>query len=417
MGMHAATEINTRTINEIIDRYEREGMGALAPRTARDYVRHLARLRDAFGSRLVGQLTKADIEAFLRVPDGVKGAVQRNKHISVLSSVLSKAMDWGWATYNVCSGVERNTSEREPRNLTEQEFEGVRKLASPRVRAIMDLAMLTRQPQGNVLTMRWDQVDEHVIRFRDPKIRNKARRKVEVEITPEIRKVLDECRKLSGSSEHVISKNKKWGGGHYTNDGFRAIWQRMMRKWARAGNDRFTFHDIRATAERLFAERQARKAELTSAVADYPQFEKLLREEAALMAEYYQVFYCLEQKIRQLIVGRMTSIVGADWWDTPRVPTDTKLSASKNRQREVESGITPRSDNMIDYTTFGELSGIITTNWDVFEKAVENKPAVSRVLHALNLLRGPIAHSCAMTPDEIHRLGIAVKDWFRQLKD
>ncbi len=410
--MHAAD--NTRTINEIIDRYEREGMGSLSERTVRDYRRHIARLRTAFGSRTVGQLSKSDIEGFLRVPEGVKGGLHRNRQIAVLSSMLSKAMDWGWATYNVCSGVRRNTSEKEERNLTEQEFEGVRKLAAPRVRLAMDLAMLTRQPQGNLLTLRWDQVGEHVIRFR-----NKARRKVEVEITPEIRKVLDECRKLSPNGEYVISKrkHKKSVGGRYTTDGFRAIWQRMMRKWERAGNDRFTFHDIRTTAERLFAERQARKAELTSAVADYPQFERVLREEAALMAEYYQVFYCLEQKIRRLIVNRMTSMVGSDWWDTPRVPTDTKLNASKNRQREVESGITPRSDSMIDYTTFGELSGIITTNWDVFEKSVHNKAAVSRVLHALNLLRGPVAHSCAMTSDEIHRLGIAVKDWFRQLKD
>lgn len=410
------SDINTRTVNELIDRYERDGMSKLADSTAKDYGRHLARLREVFGSRVVGQLVRADIEAFLRVPDVARGAVQRNKHISVLSSVLVQAMKWGWVTHNVCSNVRRNVSGKQKRNLTEQEFEGVRKLAPTRTRAAMDLAMFTRQPQNNVLTLRWDQVDDHVIRFRDPKVRDKAKRKVEIEITSEIRLVLDECRKLSGNSEYVISKNKKWGGGRYTNDGFRAIWQRLMRKWERRGNDRFTFHDIRATAERLFMERQARKTELTNAVADYPQFENVLREEAALMAEYYQVFYCLEQKIRRLIVRRMNDAVGPTWWDT-HVPTDTKNAADKLRQREVESGITPRSDNMIDYTSFGELSGIIASNWGVFDLAFHNKPAVQRVLHQLNLLRGPIAHCCAMTPDEIHRLGIAIKDWFRQARD
>lgn len=137
-----------------------------------------------------------------------------------------------------------------------------------------------------------------------------------------------------------------------------------MKKWERTGNDRFNFHDIRATAERRFAERQAsaRKSELASAVHEYPQFERVLREEAVVMADYYQVFYCLEQKIRRLIVKRMLATVGAGWWDT-RVPTDARNAADKLRQREVESGITPRSDNMIDYTSFGELSGIITSNW------------------------------------------------------
>lgn len=414
--MHAVPDINTRTVNELFDRYEREGMSSLAARTDRDYRRHLVRLRQEFGSRKVGSVMKSDIEAFLRGSGSARGAVQRNKNISVLSAVLCQAMEWGWVTHNVCSGVRRNVSKKEKRSLTIEEFEQVRQLAPVRTRPAMDLAMLTRQKQNSVLGLRWDQVDDYVIRFRNPMIRSKTRNKIEIEITPEIRRVLDECRKLSGNSEYVVSKQKKWGGGRYTNDGFRAIWQRMMRKWERKGNNRFTFHDIQATAERLFAERQSRRAELTSAVADYPQFESILREEAARMAEYYQVFYCLEQKIRRLIVKRLIDAVGPDWWDTPRVPTDTKAAATRLREREVESGITPRSDNMIDYTSFGELSGIITANWDLFVSSFHNKAAIQRVLHQLNLLRGPIAHSCAMTPDEIHRLGIAVRDWFRQAK-
>jgi hypothetical protein len=323
-------------------------------------------------------------------------------------------MKWGWAAYNPCSGIQRNPPTTEERNLTVEEFEGARKLAKPRLRVAMDLAMLTRQPQGNLLGLRWDQVHQHTILFRGPRLLKKIGPKVEVEITPEIRKVLDECRALSRKSEYVISTSKS--GGRYTDDGFRAMWQRLMRQWARTGNDRFNFHHIRATAERLFAERQARKTELTSAVSEYPQFERSLREEAALMAEYYQVFYCLEQKIRRLIVDVMLKVVGPNWWDSQRIPTDTKHAAEKLHLREVESGITPRSDIMINYTSFGELSGIIGANWDLFEASFHNKAAIQRILHHLNLLRGPIAHSCAMTPDEVHRLGIAVRDWFRQVK-
>lgn len=413
--MHAAANTNMRTLNELLDRFEKEALPTFSKRTRIDYAYHIHQLRQRFGARVASQLLKSDIEEFLRVPEGAKGGIQRNRVTAVLSSVLVRAVDWGWVTHNVCSNVRRNPTKSEKRVLTEQEFEGARKLATPRIRAAMDLAMFTRQPQGNLLTLRWDQVHDHVILFRDPKVRKKGRRKVEVEITPEIRKVLDECKGLSKNSEYVISKRR--GGGRYTSEGFRAIWQRMMKKkWERAGNDRFTFHDIRATAERRFAEHQARAAELTSAVADYPQFERALREEAAVMAEYYQVFYCLEQKIRRLIVKRLSDTAGLDWWDSQRVPTDTKHAATKLRQREVESGITPRSENMIDYTSFGELSGIITSNWDVFEPAFHNKAAIGRVLHNLNLLRGPIAHSCAMTGDEIHRLGIAVKDWFRQVR-
>jgi len=32
----------------------------------------------------------------------------------------------------------------------------------------------------------------------------------------------------------------------YTSEGFRACWQRVMRKWMRRGGENFHFHDIRA---------------------------------------------------------------------------------------------------------------------------------------------------------------------------
>jgi hypothetical protein len=40
---------------------------------------------------------------------------------------------------------------------------------------------------------------------------------------------------------------------------------------ARRGSDRFNFHHIKATAEHRFPERQVRKGELTSAVAEHAQ--------------------------------------------------------------------------------------------------------------------------------------------------
>ena len=68
---------------------------------------------------------------------------------------------------------------------------------------------------------------------------------------------------------------------------------------------------------------------------------------------------------------------------------------------------------MIDYTTFGQLSGMITANWGVFEPTIQSKRGVERVMANLNLLRGPIAHCCPMQEDEKDRLKLAVKDWFR----
>lgn len=77
--------------------------------------------------------------------------------------------------------------------------------------------------------------------------------------------------------------------------------------------------------------------------------------------------------------------------------------------------MTQRSDALLDYTNFGELSVIITSNWDLFKTVLTNQRAVTRVMSSLNLLRGPIAHCCPISEDEIERLKLSVKDWFRMI--
>jgi hypothetical protein len=157
------------------------------------------------------------------------------------------------------------------------------------------------------------------------------------------------------------------------------------------------------------------KSEAASAVAYYPQFEQAVRAEAAEMSQHYEVFYCLEQAIRKLITETLDDAEGSTWWSGGRIQPDIAAAAAALVQKERDNGITPRSDDLIDYTTFGQLSGIITSNWDLFEPVLTSKRAVERVMASLNLLRGPIAHCCPISEDEIDRLRLAVKDWFRML--
>lgn len=153
----------------------------------------------------------------------------------------------------------------------------------------------------------------------------------------------------------------------------------------------------------------------SSSVAYYPQFEQSVRLEAADMSDHYEVFYCLEQAIRKLLTETLEDAEGTDWWNSSRIPADIKADVAALVKKERDNGITQRSDKMIDYTTFGQLSVIITSNWALFEPILKNKRGVERVMASLNLLRGPIAHCCPMQEDEIDRLRLAVKDWFRMI--
>lgn len=145
-----------------------------------------------------------------------------------------------------------------------------------------------------------------------------------------------------------------------------------------------------------------------------PQFELGIRKSAEDMSVYYEIFYLLENEIRKFIETTLVSEKGANWWEEA-VPEVVRRNASSSRQREIQSGVTPRSQSMIVYTTFGELGEIIRANWSSFAGVFLEQRAVENVISRLNTLRGPIAHCGYLTEDEVLRLKLSVRDWFRLL--
>jgi hypothetical protein len=147
----------------------------------------------------------------------------------------------------------------------------------------------------------------------------------------------------------------------------------------------------------------------------YPQFEEDVRKEASSMAQHYEIFYCLEKSIRRLIEPRLVEASGAQWWDQ-KVPSNIVKDVEERMQREIDSGVTLRSTKPIDFTTFGELGEIIKANWDIFVDTFSSKKAVEKVMANLNQLRGPIAHCSPLAPDEVLRLQLTLRDWFRLME-
>lgn len=148
----------------------------------------------------------------------------------------------------------------------------------------------------------------------------------------------------------------------------------------------------------------------------YPQIEGAIRAEAARMAPHYEVFYSLERTIRGLVSDVLEESDGESWWNGGRVPSKIKSDAEERQKREVDTGVTPRSTDSLDFTTFGELGELIKTNWDLFGGMFSSGKAVERVMANLNTLRGPVAHCSPLAEDEVLRLQLSVRDWFRLME-
>lgn len=131
------------------------------------------------------------------------------------------------------------------------------------------------------------------------------------------------------------------------------------------------------------------------------------------MAEFYQIFYMLENDIRQLVHGVLVETYEDDWWGK-HVPDTVRSYAKANKDKESKEGLPPRSKNLIDYLTFGHLGEIIKANWDIFAGLFPNCEIerLEKVISRLNIARGPIAHCGYLPEDEVVRLKLAIRDWY-----
>lgn len=228
------------TVSAILDRYERDCLDSLAPRTRQDYRKHIPVLRRWFGDRIADELRPRDFGPFLDVKRGYE---QRKKQLAILSSAFTNAVStWYMIDRNVLRDVKRKPSTPRDRLVTDEEFASVRGMAPLRVKLAMDLALLTGQRQGDLLSLKWSDIRDDAIHLRQ----SKTGKRLAITLSQELKKILGKCASLptAREREYVLITSR---GRRYTSDGFRAMWQRNMRAWLKAtGGERFSFHDLRA---------------------------------------------------------------------------------------------------------------------------------------------------------------------------
>lgn len=143
-----------------------------------------------------------------------------------------------------------------------------------------------------------------------------------------------------------------------------------------------------------------------------PQFGNDVRLAASEMARYYEIFYALENHLRQLILTGVDAENNSNWW-IDCVPKDIRDRAEGMRKKELSRAVSPRSEELLVYTTFGELGQVITANWEKFASVFKSKEGLSDITARLNLVRGPIAHNGVLERDEVVRLMLSIRDLFR----
>jgi hypothetical protein len=145
---------------------------------------------------------------------------------------------------------------------------------------------------------------------------------------------------------------------------------------------------------------------------DTEMFEHDILVRARRMADFYVLYFALENSVRRLLTQILSEEYGSDWWKTA-VPEGIRKEVERKQKEELETAMSIRSEDPLAYTNFGELIDIFNANWDKFSEFLRSKRAVQDTLSQFNKIRNIIAHSCELNDDEILRFKLLVNDWLR----
>jgi integrase len=167
-------------------------------------------IRPELGAHKVDDVTYADVQKLHRKITKLGRPYRANRIVAQLSKMFSLAIRWGMRTDNLnpCRGIERNQEHKRVRYLSPDELGRLTKaLADHQDRqgvAVIRLLLLTGARKGEVLAMRWDDIQEGV--WVKPGHTTKQRTEHRVPLSAPAKLLISE---LEQKSEHVFPGHGK----------------------------------------------------------------------------------------------------------------------------------------------------------------------------------------------------------------
>lgn len=229
-------------VSEFLDRYIEDHMKLQMPRSWQVEMSRIKRIRSVFDERWIHQITASDIDGFLadlRRKGSSPGSV--NRYRSRLSSMMNRAIAWGYIEKNPVRMIGRLKEEKLPdRYLLPDEFQALLAACDPELRALVHLAAVTGMRRGELLSLCWEDIDLDRGYLMIRAANSKTSEGRTVPLNGEARGVLSS---LKGDSSNQVFPFRSFP---------RPRWEEAIRKlgWHETNNPRlrnWRFHDLRHT--------------------------------------------------------------------------------------------------------------------------------------------------------------------------
>ena len=257
------------TMHDLIDRYMKEVVPGKALHSQTCNKSSAKWIRAFFGEMNPLDVTQQHVYQYRDIR-AKKAKVRVNREKALLSHIFKKAIEWGIISgLNPCTQVSGIPEHSRKIYIEDDAFDAfIAFTTNKTVSTIAELAYLTAQRQGDLLSLKWSDADinsEGLHLSVNKTARNGAApKRIIIEWTDSLISIIKRIKSIKRSVRgmHLFCNQK---GEAYTGSGFQSLWQRAMNKALREGviKERFTFHDIRHKAatdmERLHGRETTRK--------------------------------------------------------------------------------------------------------------------------------------------------------------
>ena len=245
------------TMADLIARFESEHLVRLRPGTAKSYREQLGKhVRPYFGLNIkVADVAFADIDRLHRKITAAGHPYAANRTISMVSKMFGLAVRWGMVPANPARGVERNLEGKRKRYLSSDELarllEALSQHPNKQSVNIIRILLMTGARRGEVLAMRWADIDLSTGIWTKPATTTKQKTDHVVPLSAPVRQLLSEVR--AGSPGEFVFPSAS--GGPRLN--INTNWRQLTKV---AGIPDLRIHDLRHSLRQPVGQRRCQLA-------------------------------------------------------------------------------------------------------------------------------------------------------------
>jgi hypothetical protein len=143
------------------------------------------------------------------------------------------------------------------------------------------------------------------------------------------------------------------------------------------------------------------------------EFDMNARIKAKRMGRIYELLFCLENSMRELIERTLKEAGDLAEW-TDGIKADILKSARRREEQDQEARWHgPRGESVLNYLDFPDLGEIILNRWDDFQDLLGDRRWVERYFGEMNPTRRALAHTGDLTDFDVERMEMRVREWLR----